>query len=138
MLRCYQSGRHPYSCDFAGVSIPREPANWQLSLRACADLELLSPDTFESRRAIVGRISCASTGWQTRSPCLTCGVDLRADVAPGLRSAVFLDATVTAQKQTRFGALYMIDFDLRTRQGGALVRSGRIVRTGEDSPRLTT
>ncbi len=32
----------------------------------------------------------------------------------------------------------MIDFQLETMHGAAVVRSGWIVRTGEDFPRLTT
>jgi hypothetical protein len=37
-----------------------------------------------------------------------------------------------------FGVLYVIDFRLKTDSGEALVRSGWIVKTGEDFPRLTT
>ena len=36
------------------------------------------------------------------------------------------------------GPLYVIDFQLRTGRGETLVRSGWIVRTGEDFPQLTT
>jgi hypothetical protein len=39
---------------------------------------------------------------------------------------------------TRFGSLYMIEFELRTRAGAAVIRSGWIVRSGELFPRLTT
>jgi hypothetical protein len=40
--------------------------------------------------------------------------------------------------ESRFGRLYMIDFRLETPRGAAVVRSGWIVRTGEDFARLTT
>ena len=40
--------------------------------------------------------------------------------------------------KTRYGAMYVIDFELRTSSSEAMVRSGWIVRTGEDFPRLTT
>ena len=53
-----------------------------------------------------------------------------------LSEAAFLDSSPGFQ--SRFGALYVIDFELRTTKGAAPVRSGRIVRTGEDFPRLTT
>ena len=37
-----------------------------------------------------------------------------------------------------FGELYVIDFELKRRERRATARSGWIVRTGEDFPRLTT
>jgi hypothetical protein len=40
--------------------------------------------------------------------------------------------------RTKYGVMYVIDFELRTSSGEATVRSGWIVRTGEDFPRLTT
>ena len=40
--------------------------------------------------------------------------------------------------ETRFGDLYVLDFLLTTGSGSAVVRSGWIVRHGENSPRLTT
>jgi len=46
------------------------------------------------------------------------------------------DAELTLE--TRFGTLYVVDFRLRTAHGEATVRSGWIVRAGEDFPRLTT
>jgi hypothetical protein len=39
---------------------------------------------------------------------------------------------------TKYGVLYVIDFELRTSQGEATLRSGWIVRITEDFPRLTT
>jgi hypothetical protein len=44
----------------------------------------------------------------------------------------------TLVSESRFGRLYVIDFPLETSHGAAMVRSGWIVRTGEDFPRLTT
>jgi hypothetical protein len=46
------------------------------------------------------------------------------------------DAILTGE--SRFGRLYLIDFRLETPRGAAVVRSGWIVRTGEDFARLTT
>lgn len=40
--------------------------------------------------------------------------------------------------ETKFGKLFMVDFVLNTRNGSAIVRSGWIVRAGENFPRLTT
>jgi hypothetical protein len=40
--------------------------------------------------------------------------------------------------ESRFGSLWVIDFHLETYRGAATIRSGWIVRTGEDFPRLTT
>ena len=40
--------------------------------------------------------------------------------------------------ESRFGTLCLIDSRLETPRGAAVVRSGWIVRTGEDFPRLTT
>lgn len=40
--------------------------------------------------------------------------------------------------ESRFGTLYLIDSRLETSRGAAVVRSGWIVRMGEDFARLTT
>ena len=53
-----------------------------------------------------------------------------------LRFAVEGDAT--AISQTQFGALYMLDCELKTDIGATTVRSGWIVRHNEDFPRLVT
>ncbi len=53
-----------------------------------------------------------------------------------LLEAVFADAEWAAD--TSYGTLYVIDFELRTSVGLAPVRSGWIVRSGENFPRLTT
>lgn len=41
-------------------------------------------------------------------------------------------------RENQFGRLYLIDSRLETPRGAAVVRSGWIVRTGEDFARLTT
>jgi hypothetical protein len=53
-----------------------------------------------------------------------------------LLEAVHSDAQPLAK--ITFGVLYVIDFQVRTAHGEAVVRSGWIVRIGEDFPRLTT
>jgi hypothetical protein len=53
-----------------------------------------------------------------------------------LSEAAFLDASPAGT--VRFGELYVIDFQLRTAAGAATVRSGWIVRSNENIPRLTT
>jgi hypothetical protein len=40
--------------------------------------------------------------------------------------------------RSRYGSLYMVDFEIEARAGRVTVRSGWIVRTSEDFPRLTT
>jgi hypothetical protein len=49
-----------------------------------------------------------------------------------------LHEEVSLVSDTRFGSLYMLDFDLKTPVGAATIRSGWIVRQGENVPRLTT
>src|SRR5262245_3983799 len=53
-----------------------------------------------------------------------------------------LDAAAKEQavlvSESRFGRLYMLDFTLRAVGGTAVVRSGWIIRYGENFPRLTT
>jgi len=53
-----------------------------------------------------------------------------------LLEAAFSHAEVLAKIE--FGVLYVIDFRLKTEVGEATVRSGWIVKAGEDFPRLTT
>lgn len=53
-----------------------------------------------------------------------------------LLDALLGDALLVAV--TFFGTLYVIDFQLRPPRGEATVRSGWIIRVGEDFPRLTT
>ncbi len=53
-----------------------------------------------------------------------------------LKAAGREDASLTSR--TRFGALYVLDFELKTEAGTAMIRSGWIIRQNEDFPRLTT
>jgi hypothetical protein len=53
-----------------------------------------------------------------------------------LKAAVCEDAILISH--TRFGSLYVLDFELKTDAGAATVRSGWIIRYQEDFPRLTT
>lgn len=46
------------------------------------------------------------------------------------------DATLISRSE--YGSLYVIDFEVRTSVGQATLRSGWIVRSGEDYARLTT
>ena len=41
-------------------------------------------------------------------------------------------------RDTIHGPVFVIDFEMKTATGAATIRSGWIVRTGEDFPRLTT
>jgi hypothetical protein len=40
--------------------------------------------------------------------------------------------------KSKYGEMYVIDFEFQTSSGEAMVQSGWIARTGEDFPRLTT
>lgn len=53
-----------------------------------------------------------------------------------LRAAAERDATEAEADQ--FGRRYFVDFEFLGPKSSALIRSGWIVRTGEDSPRFTT
>jgi hypothetical protein len=53
-----------------------------------------------------------------------------------LEAALQEDAALVSD--TRFGSLYVLDFDLKTLVGAATIRSGWIVRRDESIPRLTT
>jgi hypothetical protein len=53
-----------------------------------------------------------------------------------LKAAAREDASPISH--TRFGSLYMLDFELKTDIGTAVIRSGWIIRHHEDFPRLTT
>ena len=39
---------------------------------------------------------------------------------------------------TRYGSLYLPDFEMKTASGTAMIRSGWVVLNHEDFPRLTT
>ena len=61
--------------------------------------------------------------------------------ATGLRDIllhVAANATAAAGRLDEFGQRYTIDFTLSTQTGAATIRSGWIVRSIEDFPRLTT
>jgi hypothetical protein len=61
--------------------------------------------------------------------------------ADDLREILFhvaAHASAAAGRLDEFGQRYTIDFTLRTAVGTASIRSGWIVRTVEDFPRLTT
>jgi hypothetical protein len=53
-----------------------------------------------------------------------------------LEAAANAEAIITAE--TRFGTLYVLDFQVTTSSGSATVRSGWIVRYREEFPRLAT
>ena len=58
-----------------------------------------------------------------------------------LRDALLEAATTGAAvkgRNTPFGQLYTIDFELKTDKGQAQIRSGWIILTDENYPRLTT
>jgi hypothetical protein len=52
------------------------------------------------------------------------------------KAAVREDATLLSH--TRYGSLYMLDFEMKTAIGTAMIRSGWVVLNHEDFPRLTT
>src|SRR5215472_13629916 len=63
----------------------------------------------------------------------------RRDVALLQRS--LLDAAIqpaTIVSETRFGAIYVVEFRVTTPAGSATIRSGWIIGHGEDFPRLVT
>ena len=53
-----------------------------------------------------------------------------------LSAAVSGEASPTEEDE--YGLRYMLDFEMSTEVGSAIVRSGWIVRTGEDFPRFTS
>jgi hypothetical protein len=66
---------------------------------------------------------------------------LSADDAEQLRTAILAAARtkeVVRARRDEFGQRYVLDFAMATSFGQARVRSGWIVRTGEDFPRLTS
>ena len=65
---------------------------------------------------------------------------LSAADAPWLRDRLLSAAFGEAQEvgRSRFGVLYMLECAVETAGGRAIVRSGWIVRAGEDFPRLAT
>jgi hypothetical protein len=66
---------------------------------------------------------------------------LTADDAPLLRDTllrIVVEAEAVPGEEDEFGQRFTVDFIMRTDAGEATVRSGWIIRTGEDFPRLTT
>jgi hypothetical protein len=55
----------------------------------------------------------------------------------GLLKAALREECIPGEEDD-YGKRYTVDFRLRTAFGSATIRSGWIVRTGEDFPRLTT
>ena len=68
-------------------------------------------------------------------------LDLTADDSEELRRAL-LSAAVSEEavptEEDKHGQRYMLDFQMSTETGSATVRSGWIVRSGEDFPRFTS
>ena len=68
-------------------------------------------------------------------------MDLTAEDSEELRQAL-LSATVSEEaapaEEDGYGQRYMLDFEMNTETGSATVRSGWIVRSGEDFPRFTS
>ena len=52
--------------------------------------------------------------------------------------AAALSGEVAPSREDEYGRRYMLDFPMQTEAGSATIRSGWIVRRGEDFPRLTS
>jgi hypothetical protein len=66
---------------------------------------------------------------------------LTADDAEELREALLcaaLSGEADPAEEDEYGMRYVLDFEMKTGAGTAKVRSGWIVRRGEDFPRLTS
>jgi hypothetical protein len=66
---------------------------------------------------------------------------LTADDAEELREALLsaaLSAEADPAEEDEYGRRYVLDFEMKTGTGPAMVRSGWIVRRGEDVPRFTS
>jgi hypothetical protein len=74
---------------------------------------------------------------QVFSVALGLGADDAEDLRETLLSAAGSEEAVTGEED-EYGKRYMLDFEMRTAVGTATVRSGWIVRHGEDFPRLTS
>ncbi len=71
------------------------------------------------------------------SDALGLGADDAEDLREALLSAARSEEAV-AGEEDEYGKRYVLDFEMRTVVGTATVRSGWIVRHGEDFPRLTS
>ncbi len=66
---------------------------------------------------------------------------LTAENSEELRQALLSAAVseeATPVEEDEYGQRYMLDFEMNTETGSATVRSGWIVRSGEDFPRFTS
>lgn len=66
---------------------------------------------------------------------------LTADDAEEMREAILsaaLSREADPTKEDEFGKRYVLDFEMKTGAGTTTVRSGWIVRRGEDVPRFTS
>jgi hypothetical protein len=73
---------------------------------------------------------------QVFSVALGLGADDAEEPRETLLSVAGSEEAVTGEED-EYGKRYMLDFEMRTAVGAATVRSGWIVRHGEDFPRLT-
>src|SRR5439155_233776 len=83
----------------------------------------------------------ASPRGQTKARVFEAVLGLGADDADRLRKSILKAARemeCVAGESDRFGQRYALDFVLQTNAGRAWLRTGWIVRRGEDFPRLTT
>jgi len=66
---------------------------------------------------------------------------LTADDSQELRQALLaaaLSEKALPAEEDEYGQRYMLDFEMSTEMGSAVVRSGWMVRSGEDFPRFTS
>lgn len=74
---------------------------------------------------------------QVFSVALGLGADDAEELRETLLSAAGSEEAVTGEED-EYGKRYVLDFEMRSAVGTATVRSGWIVRHGEDFPRLTS
>jgi hypothetical protein len=74
---------------------------------------------------------------QVFSVALGLGADDAEELRETLLSAARSEEAVTGEED-EYGKRYVLDFDMRSAVGTATVRSGWIIRHGEDFPRLTS
>ena len=59
------------------------------------------------------------------------------ELRQALLAAAFSEEALPAEED-EYGQRYMLDFEMSTEMGSAVVRSGWMVRSGEDFPRFTS
>ena len=64
-------------------------------------------------------------------------VDDSQELRRALLAAALSEEALVAEED-QYGQRYMLDFEMSTEAGSAIVRSGWIVRSGEDFPRFTS